>query len=203
MTSATTVHLVRHATVENPTKVLYGRLPGFGLSAEGRALAARLGEYFADVPLTHLRCSPLQRARETMAPIAQRHGQLAVVYDDDLLEAENQFEGSPVGLNKTTLLSWTTYWRLRCPLRPSWGEAYADIAARMRRAVDAAAAAAGEGGSALVISHQLPIWTMRRAAEGRPLAHDPRKRECALGSVTTLTLKDGHIVRVRYAEPVA
>ena len=58
------VHLVRHGQVHNPDGILYGRLPGYGLSEIGRAMAERLGEHFADVPLTHLRCSPLQRARE-------------------------------------------------------------------------------------------------------------------------------------------
>ena len=55
----TLVHVCRHGQVDNPDHVLYGRLPGFGLSALGRRMAERLGEHFADVPLEHLRVSPL------------------------------------------------------------------------------------------------------------------------------------------------
>ena len=40
-------------------------------------------------------------------------------------------------------------------------------------------------------------------AEGRPFAHDPRKRECTLCSVTSFTLRDGLVTAVDYAEPAA
>ena len=39
--STTRVHLVRHGEVENSGKVLYGRLPGYHLSAMGRQMADR------------------------------------------------------------------------------------------------------------------------------------------------------------------
>ena len=68
----TIVHVARHGQVHNPDGVLYGRQPGYHLSELGRQMADRLGEHFADVPLTLLRCSPLERARETMEPIAAR-----------------------------------------------------------------------------------------------------------------------------------
>lgn len=55
---------MRHGQVENPQGVLYGRLPGFGLSELGHRMAIRLAEYFADTPLGHLRCSPLLRAQQ-------------------------------------------------------------------------------------------------------------------------------------------
>ncbi len=75
------VHLVRHGQVHNPDGVLYGRTPGFGLSDLGRQMAERLGEHFADVPLVHLVSSPLQRAQETIAPIAAAHPDLEVHID--------------------------------------------------------------------------------------------------------------------------
>ena len=72
----------------------------------------------------------------------------------------------------------------------------------MRLAVRDAAAEA-QGHEAVVVSHQLPIWMARCDAEGRRLAHDPRKRECRLASVTSFTLVDGRVVAVDYAEPAA
>lgn len=201
MSEATTVHLCRHGQVENPTGILYGRLPGYHLSELGRRMADRLGEYFADVPVTHLRVSPLERAQETLAPIAARHTELTPVIDERLIEAENHFTGTVVGLNRATLLTPATWWAVRNPLTPSWGEPYRDTAARMRAAVVDAADAAGPGGVAVVVAHQLPIWLARLDAEGRRFPHDPRRRQCTLASVTSLRVRDGRITGVSYAEP--
>src|SRR5215470_4349014 len=90
--------------------------------------------------------------------------------------------------------------RLANPFRPSWGEPYASIAARMR-AVIADAAQEARGHEAVLVSHQLPIWVARRSAEERRLWHNPARRECALGSVTSFTYADGTITGVSYAEP--
>lgn len=197
------VHLVRHGQVHNPDGILYGRLPGYGLSEIGRAMAQRLGEHFADVPLTHLRCSPLQRAQETMAPIAANHPDLDIVTDERVIEATNFFEGTNFGKFNEKLLLPQNLWQLRNPLRPSWGEPYPSIVARVKAAMTEAAQAAGDGGQALIVMHELPIWISRLAAEGRSLVHDPRKRQCRLASVTSFTWIDGHIVAVDHAEPAA
>lgn len=194
------VHLVRHGQVHNPDAVLYGRQPGFGLSELGRQMADRLGEYFADVPLDRLVSSPLQRAQETIAPIAAAHPELEVNLDERVIEAANVFEGKSFGRYNELLLRPTSWWALRNPLRPSWGEAYTSIVARMRLAL-ADAAAQVPGGQALILSHELPIWMARCDAEGRPLVHDPRKREARLASVTTFTFDDGTLVGVEYSEP--
>jgi broad specificity phosphatase PhoE len=194
------VHVVRHGQVHNPDGVLYGRSPGFGLSDLGRQMAQRLGEYFADAPLVHLVSSPLQRAQETMAPIAARHPELEVHIDERLIEAANVFEGRSFGARNEILLKPSSWWHLRNPLRPSWGEPYTSIVARMRAALlDAASHAVG--GEALVVSHELPIWMARSWAEGRSLVHDPRRRQARLASVTTFTYDGRHLVRVDYAEP--
>ncbi|MDR1448630.1 MAG: histidine phosphatase family protein [Propionibacteriaceae bacterium] len=200
---AAVVHLLRHGEVDNPSHVLYGRLPGYHLSERGHAMAALAAAYFHDVPLTHLRCSPLERTRETLAPIAADRPDLPVAFDERLVEAANVFEGQVFGPRHEALRRPAAWKHLLNPLRPSWGEPYADIVVRMQAAVRDAAEAAGPGGQALVVSHQLPIWMARCAAEGRRLAHDPRRRQCALASVTTLTVADGVVIKVDYAEPAA
>jgi broad specificity phosphatase PhoE len=58
-------------------------------------------------------------------------------------------------------------------------------------------------GEAVCVSHQLPIVAARRRAEGLHLYHDPRKRQCNLASVTSLTFDGDVIVRVDYREPAA
>lgn len=72
----------------------------------------------------------------------------------------------------------------------------------MRAAADDARIAA-QGREAVLVSHQLPIWTTRLTAEGRRLWHDPRRRECGLASLTSLVFVGSEIVDVRYCEPAA
>jgi broad specificity phosphatase PhoE len=91
-------------------------------------------------------------------------------------------------------------------LRPSWGEPYVEIATRVLAAVREARDAArgiGSGAEAVCVSHQLPIVIARRAAEGRHLFHDPRRRHCNLASVTSFTFDGDVIVRIGYHEPAA
>jgi broad specificity phosphatase PhoE len=196
----TIVHLVRHGEVDNPAGLLYGRLPNYHLSELGKEMAQRVAEYFRGRDVVHVRSSPLERAQETAAPIAEVFG-LAVVIDGRVIEAANHLEG--LRLSFDGALRHPRNWLyFRNPLSPSWGEAYTDILARMRPAMrDAAEAAYGH--EAVIVTHQLPIWVARSDAEGRRMAHDPRKRQCTLGSVTSFSYIDAHVTSVSYAEPAA
>lgn len=199
----TIVHVCRHGQVDNPEHILYGRLPGYGLSALGHQMAQRLGDHFADVPLAHLRVSPLQRAKETLAPIAAAHPALEVVQDDRVIEAANILEGQSFGRFNQRLLLPQNLIHLRNPLRPSWGEPYPLIAQRMRAAIADAAASVPQGGQALIVAHQLPIYIARLDAEGRSFVHNPVLRECRLASVTAFHFVQGRITAVEYSEPAA
>jgi broad specificity phosphatase PhoE len=196
---ATVVHLVRHGEVSNPDGVLYGRLPGFHLSEEGRLMAKAAAGVLAGRDVAVLVTSPLERAQETAAPLAAQFG-LTPRLDDRLMEPWNHFEGTRFGVGDGALRRPANWWYLRNPFRPSWGEPYASIAARMRAAM-AAAAATPAGQEAVCVSHQLPIWVTRMAAEGRHLWHHPAHRTCALASVTSFSYLDGQIRLISYAEP--
>ena len=197
----TRVHLLRHGEVLNPRGVLYGRLPGYGLSERGHAMARRVAETVADRDIVHVGSSPLQRTQETAAPVAEKLG-LETVTDERVIEATNVFEGLTFGVGAGAL-AHPRHWKyLLNPFRPSWGEPYDEQVARVRAAMDDAAEAA-EGHEALLVSHQLPIWVTRLAVEGRRLWHDPRKRECSLASLTTFAYEDDRIVSVAYSEPAA
>jgi len=151
--------------------------------------------------VTVLLTSPLERAQETAEPIAEEFA-LTPVTDERLIEPWNHFEGLTFGVGDGSLRQPRHWPKLVNPLRPSWGEPYRSVADRMLAAcLDAARAASGQ--EAVCVSHQLPIWTARRAAEGRPLWHHPGRRQCALGSVTSLTYTDGRVTAVSYAEPSA
>ncbi|SNR48809.1 histidine phosphatase family protein [Blastococcus mobilis] len=199
MSDSTVVHLLRHGEVHNPGKVLYGRLPGFRLSTTGEAMALAAAEWFQGRDVTHLVSSPLERAQQTAAPIA-RTLSLPVQLDERLIEAGNAFEGLRVGVGDGVLRAPQHWWKLRNPFRPSWGEPYVEIAARMLAAVEAARDAA-RGHEAVLVSHQLPIWTARLHVEGRRYAHDPRRRQCGLASVTSVTYDGDRLRGVSYAEP--
>lgn len=198
-TTRTVVHLMRHGEVENPTGVLYGRLPGYLLSELGRAMALRVAEHLSGREIVHLVASPLERAQETMEPIAEAYG-LPVQTDDRVIEAANLFEGLTVGAGDGSLLRLSHWRKYRNPLLPSWGEPYHEIAARMLAAAESARRAA-EGHEALIVSHQLPIWTLRRFIEGRRLWHDPRRRQCSLASLTSIVYAGEKPVRIDYSEP--
>ncbi len=194
----TVVHLVRHGEVHNPDGRLYGRLPGFRLSERGEQQAARVADVLADHDVAVVLASPLERAQQTAAPIAAAHG-IDVLTDDRLIEADNRFEGK-AGLGDGVLRDPRNWWLLRNPWRPSWGEPYHEIVARMLPAVHRAVELA-DGHEAVCVSHQLPIWTVRQHLLGRRLWHDPRRRECALGSLTSLEFVDGRFDRLHYSEP--
>ncbi len=199
----TTVHLMRHGEVFNPHGVLYGRLPEYNLSELGQAMAQMVADHLksAGHDVVHLVASPLERAQQTAAPIAEVFG-LSIETDERVIEAGNHFEGLTFGVGDGALHHPRHWWHLRNPLRPSWGEPYEQQARRMHAAA-ADARDSARGHEAVVVSHQLPVWTARRRAEGERLWHDPRKRQCDLASLTSLVYDDDVLVDVRYAEPAA
>lgn len=190
------VHLVRHGEVHNPDHVLYGRLEGFGLSDLGHRMAASAVTGLAGHPVTALFASPLQRAQESAAPWAEAFG-LDIRTEPRIIEPTNRFEGKRMNLRT---LANPRYWHLlRNPRVPTWGEPFADVAARMLAAMTDAREAV-DAGEVVMVSHQLPIWMAHRALASEPLHHDPRKRRCSLSSITTFAFVDGRFTEVGYQE---
>jgi broad specificity phosphatase PhoE len=194
------IHFVRHGEVDNPEKILYGLQPGWKLSERGLQMAEVIANWSKDKNLGAIHASPLQRAQETVAPIIKAH-QLHLTTDKNLIEASNIFEGKRFELGSGVLKHPKSWRYLYNPWRPSWGEPYDQIINRMLKALFAARDAAGTK-DAICVSHQLPIWILRRAVEGKRLIHDPRKRECTLASVTSFELDhEGMVSSVSYSEP--
>ncbi|HXC84725.1 MAG TPA: histidine phosphatase family protein [Trebonia sp.] len=198
MAETTTVHLLRHGEVHNPNGVLYGRLPGYHLSSTGRLMAGAAADFFSERPVAAVFASPLERAQETARPVAERLG-LEIVTDDRLIESGNVLEGKTITLTRLALnpVNWRYLWN---PFTPSWGEPYQQVMERVRAVVERARDAA-RGREAVCVSHQLPIWITRLAAERRRLWHNPKSRQCALGSVTSFTFTGDDLSRVSYTVP--
>lgn len=195
----TTVHLLRHGEVHNPGGVLYGRRDGYHLSDRGREMAQAVADAIRDRDITHLRSSPLERAQETAHPLTV-HRSLEVVTDERVIESSNVFEGKRFGVGDGALRKPSAWIHLWNPFKPSWGEPYKEIAARMMAAVyDARDAARGH--EAVIVSHQLPIWTTRLFVEKRSYLHDPRRRQCTLCSLTSLHFVGDNLTSLSYSEP--
>lgn len=197
--------LVRHGEVENPEKVVYGRLPGFRLSEAGRAQVERTARWLAGkVDLRRARwvTSPLERAQETAAILASGTG-AEVDVDARLLEAGSPFDGLP---RRFAPRLYMGRW-LDSPESP---EKPARVARRM---MDAVRAAVSRSGDVVIVSHQFPIQLARlgfvhridaRASwliERTPWAF--LRAPCALASVTTLTFAHRYLVEpsVEYWSP--
>jgi broad specificity phosphatase PhoE len=192
------IHLVRHGEVNNPERILYGTLDGYGLTARGHEMAVAVAEYFAPFPVSRIVSSPLQRTRETAALLLEKTG-LPLDIDERVIEGDNAFQGTRVTAMR--LVSNPQLWPLlRNPLRPSWGEPYRHIAARMMEAINDAWGSV-KSGDVVVVTHQLPIWMVHSHVAGKPLPHLPSRRRCTLGSVTSFAREAGEWREVDYQEP--
>ncbi len=205
---ATQIHLVRHGEVYNPERVLYGRLPSYGLSEAGHEMAALAATELESRgrEFTKIIASPLQRTQESAAPVSKALG-LAIELDERVIEPTNAFEGKRMR-GPDSVLKKPSQWKyLVNPFKPSWGEPYRSIADRMKEAMTEAAVSV-DSGDVVIVSHQLPIWMVHRDVNGKNLFHDPRARRCSLSSITTLELIDPEhpelgFVEVGYVEPAA
>ena len=214
---ATTIHFVRHGEVHNPDHILYERLPGFHLSDRGRRMAEATARYLAASPQTNTAAavysSPLDRTRETAQAIltalneirtARNEEPLELVTDQRIIEAGNNFRGTRIGHGEGAL--WRNgNWKLVTNLwKPSWGESYRQIAARVGAfAQEKVREHAGQ--QIIVVSHESPIWSYRHLLETGHPEHNMLLRHTALASVTSITYdsQTGKVMSITYVDPAA
>ena len=195
-----TIHLVRHGKVENPSGVIYGRLPGYHLSELGKQQATAAAAHLRDAPVGAIWSSPMERAQETAEAINELH-RLDVVTDDRLTESHNSFEGVRRSWRGIVLSNPLKWWHFRNPMRPSWGETYAQVQQRMLEAIWEAAGRV-PGKDLVVVSHQTPVLVARRALSKGRLPPWPQFTPCHTGSVTSLEMDhDRKLVRAGYFKP--
>lgn len=193
---STTLHLVRHGEVENPKGVIYGRLPGYNLSERGQRQAEQAAERLEDADLAAVWSSPLERAQETAQAIAAPHG-IDVVTEDRLIESETTLEGLSRDMLHF-LRSPKQWWHFRNPLKPSWGESFANIRARMLDAIKDATSEAGDR-EIVLVSHQTPVLVARLTLTRKRMPPWLGLTPCETGSITTLELEeDGTVPAASY-----
>lgn len=205
---ATTIHFVRHGEVENPNHVLYERLPGFHLSARGVRMARATAQYIATVPqmrgISAIYSSPLERTQETAQQIASALQIGPIILDKRLIEAENNFRGKRIGYGEGALWK-NNNWKLVSNLwKPSWGESYKSIAARVgdfaREQVQN-----HPGEQIVAVTHESPIWSYRHLLETGHAEHNMLLRKTALASITSITYDcaNMNVLSITYMDPAA
>jgi probable phosphomutase (TIGR03848 family) len=164
----TLVLFVRHAVTATTGKVLPGRAPGLHLSGEGERQAEAVAKRIAGVPgVKAVYASPLERARETAAPIAAACG-LRVTTDAGLLECDF---GEWTGARLNALArrpEWSIVQRHPSGFRFPGGESFVEMQARVTAAVQAVVAR-HPGGTIVVVSHADPIKVAVATALGTHL----------------------------------
>jgi probable phosphoglycerate mutase len=141
----TTVLLVRHGQTPTTGKLLPGRAPGLHLSETGQAQARAVGERLAKVPkIAAIYASPLERTRETAAPLASALG-MKVKIDKGLLEADI---GEWTGMDFKTVRKapeWKAVHQYPSGFRFPGGESFVEMQTRIVSALERLRAAhAGE-----------------------------------------------------------
>lgn len=205
---ATTIHFVRHGEVENPNHVLYERLPGFHLSNRGLKMAQATAKYIATVPqmrgISAIYSSPLERTQETAQQIASALQIGSIILDNHLIEAENNFRGKRIGYGEGALWK-NNNWKLVSNLwKPSWGESYKSIAARVgdfaREQVKN-----HPGEQIVAVTHESPIWSYRHLLETGHAEHNMLLRKTALASITSITFDcaNMNVLSITYVDPAA
>lgn len=183
----TTVFLVRHGSHDRLGKVLCGRMDGVTLSEDGLRESAALAAWLARERLVGLYTSPLERTRETAAPIAQACG-LEPIEDADLLEIDF---GAWTGKSFDELRedpAWTAWNTQRAMARPPGGESMVEVQARLRRWLDRVRLVHPEQRIAAV-AHADPIKVLVAHVLGFSLdQHD--RLEISPGSVSVIVAGD-------------
>lgn len=148
-------------------RVLTGRMDGVGLSPEGQTQAERLAAGLSGRPIASVVSSPLQRARETAAPLASRLG-LAVAIEPGLDEIDF---GEWTGLEFAALdgrADWAAWNQFRSTASCPGGETMLQAQARALACV-ARLAAADPGAELVLVSHQDVLKSLLAHFLGVPL----------------------------------
>ena len=164
----TTVLFVRHGQTPTTGSVLPGRAKGLHLSDKGREQAEAAAERVGGIAkIAAVYASPLERTRETAAPIAKRAG-LRVMSERGLLECDF---GDWTGRQLKQLMKlpeWATVQRYPSGFRFPNGESFAEMQTRITDTITKLSER-HRGETIVCVSHADPIKAAVAAAVGTPL----------------------------------
>jgi probable phosphoglycerate mutase len=164
----TTVLFVRHGQTPTTGAVLPGRAKGLHLAETGQRQAEAVAERLRSLPkVDAIYASPLERTRETAAPIGKVRD-LKVVPEKGLLECDF---GDWTGRQLKELMKlpeWSTVQRYPSGFRFPNGESFAEMQTRITGAVTTLVER-HRGGTVVVVSHADPIKAAVASALGTHL----------------------------------
>lgn len=193
---------MRHADVENPNRVLYGHLPGFPLSALGRAQAIAVGQSLRDRGIRRILHSPLERAQETAQLVnRQLPAPIPLIVEPALIEAAigHYLQGVPYWQIPVRRPKWVLHKMRRGMLQgdesiEQLGDRICQVVMRVAREYP--------GEVSLCVSHADPIqaaWVLleNRAQTERELYRKPVQR----AGMLDIVLEADRVISVTYVAP--
>jgi len=184
----TVLFLVRHGLTQDTGRRLYGRTPGVHLDDRGIEQALTIAEHLTRARIAAIYSSPLERCRETAAPLSKRLG-IPVTQMRELQEADcGDWTGRPLRQLARTK-AWRTVQQTPSQFRFPAGESFVQMQARMLEAV-ALIRASHPRAAVAAFSHGDPIRLLVSSLAG---AHLDGFQRIAIdaGSVSTVVLGDG------------
>jgi len=179
----TKIFLVRHGEAENPKNVIYGRLPGFGLSAKGREEAKMAGEYLRLHSLARsIYTSSMLRTRQTAQIIHRNIVGSKVTLAEEIIETDL---GEWVGKTEEELVKagvWQVF--INHPSRVTVGEGIPSVQKRIVAWIERLVKSK-QGQEYIVVSHREPIRLLTLFLEKRQM-DDLNQVPCETGSITTV-----------------
>jgi broad specificity phosphatase PhoE len=177
---ATTIYFVRHGRTENEGQIIYGRMPGYPLSSEGREEVNRAGVFFQNKSISQIYTSPLQRTFETAEIISQHLPNTKLEHLFDLTETESTYWQ---GLTADRLFTNDAYEAfINDPEADIGTENLSQLASRMQGVVKRLLQK-HRGQSVVCVSHEFPILALKFKYENKPLV-----------GVKTIHLKTGGVM---------
>ena len=184
----TTLLLVRHGHTDAAGKRLTGRAPGVHLNELGRRQAERLVERLDGVRIDTIVSSPLERCRETAAPLAKARGRAVDVGRAWIEVGYGEWTGRSISQLRRTKL-WRRVMFAPSNVRFPGGESLLEV---QGRAVDATLdiAARHARGTVLVVSHADVIRLLVAHLAGMHIDHLQRL-SIDTASITAVSISDG------------
>jgi len=170
--TATTIYFLRHGEVHNPKKILYGRLPRFSLSTQGRKKIKELADFFYKENVNIIYTSPMLRARQTTELLVARLGINSKV-SRLLTEVKFSFAGiSLVEFEKT--IQPKLYGLEYIEYIKEGSETIEQIERRMLRFLNLVRKK-HKGQKILAVSHGDPMMILKAAVERKPFTWEYKR----------------------------
>ncbi|HSX40462.1 MAG TPA: histidine phosphatase family protein [Candidatus Saccharimonadales bacterium] len=161
----TSIYFVRHGEAQNPKKLFYGRLPGFGLSKRGVKQVEQTAKYLKTQHIDFIYSSPLLRAKETAQIIQKELGISQIYFSGKLMEVASSRQGLPM-----EQLREFDYEIFKTGTNGVTGETINEVLNRMEKFIKEISQK-HEGKHVIAVSHGDPIMLVRAKITGLPITN--------------------------------